>query len=182
MWITANCAFQKGIINITWAFSQVRSRRTSIASHAKQTQLATVISSAIVALFLLAPTAIADQVSPTQIPWQALPVKAKSTPTPRALSRATWIDRLVQCESRGNPRAINPKDRDGTPSYGLLQFKPSTFASYARAYGMASTSNFMDPEAQRAIVLRMMRDPSVDWHLQFPVCVQRLGMPPGVVA
>ncbi len=97
---------------------------------------------------------------------------------PLASTQEEWLAKLEHCESRGDPAAVNPKDRDGTPSYGLLQFKPSTFALYARAYGMASTTNYMDPEAQRAIVKRMMRDPSVNWHIQFPDCVRRLGLPP----
>lgn len=29
-----------------------------------------------------------------------------------------WIYALEFCESRGNTEAINPKDLDGTPSYG----------------------------------------------------------------
>ena len=36
---------------------------------------------------------------------------------------------LIQCESGGNPKAINPYDLDKTASYGILQFKPQTLYS-----------------------------------------------------
>lgn len=93
-----------------------------------------------------------------------------------AEDRATWLEALIQCESNGRPEAVNPKDRDGTPSYGLLQFKPSTFAFFSKAYGIEG--ELMDPEAQKAIVIRMMDDKSVLWENQFPACVRKLGRPP----
>lgn len=91
-------------------------------------------------------------------------------------SREEWLAKLIQCESHGNPEAINPKDRDGTPSYGLLQFKPSTFEMFSKAYKIEG--ELMDPEAQKAIVRRMMDDKSVVWENQFPACVRKLGRPP----
>lgn len=91
-------------------------------------------------------------------------------------AQEAWLKKLEHCESSGNPEAINPEDTDGTPSYGLLQFKPSTFVAFSRVYKM--TGELMDPEAQRAIVRRMMGDASVNWHQQFPACVRRLGLPP----
>lgn len=93
-----------------------------------------------------------------------------------AEDRATWLAGLIQCESNGRPEAVNPKDRDGTPSYGLLQFKPSTFEMFSKAYGIEG--KLMDPEAQTAIVIRMMDDKSVVWENQFPACVRKLGRPP----
>lgn len=99
-----------------------------------------------------------------------------------------WLLALEWCESNETVDAINPVDRDGTASYGLLQFKPDTFYSFAEAYGItvpASTADlpaYMDPDTQRAIVRAMMRDPSVDWSWQFPDCVQRhIGKPPEVL-
>lgn len=91
-----------------------------------------------------------------------------------------WLKKLERCESSGNPEAINEVDRDGTASYGLLQFKPSTFEAFAKAYGIEG--ELMDPDAQRAIVRRMMSDPSVDWEWQFPDCVKLyIGHPPAVL-
>lgn len=88
-----------------------------------------------------------------------------------------WLEDLIHCESRGNPGAINPVDLDGTPSYGLLQFKPSTFTGYRKQYGLPE-AELMDPEAQKETVRHMMRDPGVNWNQQFPACVKRLGWPP----
>lgn len=90
--------------------------------------------------------------------------------------REEWLQRLILCESSGNPEAVNPVDLDGTPSYGLLQFKPSTFEFFSKAYGI--DGELMDPEAQKAIVRRMMDDPTVRWESQFPWCVRKLGRPP----
>ena len=36
------------------------------------------------------------------------------------------------CESRINDKALNPKDTDGLPAYGLLQFKKNTFYKWAK--------------------------------------------------
>ena len=88
-----------------------------------------------------------------------------------------WLQQLIICESSGNPEAINPKDKDGTPSYGLLQFKPSTFTGYRKQYGLPE-AELMDPEAQKETVRHMMQDEFVNWHQQFPACVRRLGVPP----
>lgn len=91
-----------------------------------------------------------------------------------------WLLALEWCESRGRPEAINPVDRDGTPSNGLLQFKDTTFAFFSKAYGIPG--EMMDPDAQRAIVRRMMSDPSIRWEMQFPDCVElHIGKPPGVL-
>ena len=109
-----------------------------------------------------------------RIAWEAVHVK----PALVTRAQASWLDRLVACESGGDVHAINPKDRDGTPSYGLLQFKPSTFAYFSKAYGISS-ADYMDPVAQRLIVEHMMHDRTVDWHQQFPACVDKLGLPPG---
>lgn len=103
----------------------------------------------------------------------------KKAPAPQPVlmgDRGTWLEALIQCESNGRPEAVNPKDRDGTPSYGLLQFKPSTFDFFKKAYGIEG--ELMDPEAQKAIVIRMMDDESIVWENQFPACVRKLGRPP----
>ena len=107
---------------------------------------------------------------PKKIPEKKLQALQATT------TREQWLADLIACESQGNPKAINPKDRDGTPSYGLLQFKPSTFEMFSKAYGIEG--ELMDPEAQKAIVVRMMDDKSVVWENQFPACVRKLGRPP----
>lgn len=87
-----------------------------------------------------------------------------------------WIDKLELCESSGNPKAINKKDTDGTPSYGAFQFKPGTFKMYLKRYEMKG--NLMDREIQRDIVVTMMTDAKVKWASEFPNCVRKLGTPP----
>lgn len=112
------------------------------------------------------------------------PAKAAETPAPTQTAPAlthqqtAWLGALEWCESRGNPKAINPKDKDNTPSYGILQFKPSTFSLFATKYGLASTTDFMNPDAQEAIVTQMVLQGGIQWNYQFPACTARLGIPP----
>lgn len=94
-----------------------------------------------------------------------------------------WLSALQWCESRGVDSAINPKDRDGTASYGAFQFKPSTYAYFAKRYGLASTTDYMNAAAQREIVSDMLLDSSVSnaqlRTQQFPDCISRvIGLPP----
>lgn len=108
-----------------------------------------------------------------------------ATTTPEAIApvdplthrQRLWLGALEWCESRGIPSAVNPKDRDNTPSYGVLQFKPSTFKSFSRLYGITATST-MNDAAQEAIVEQMIVRGGVNWHQQFPDCVAKLGLPP----
>lgn len=125
-----------------------------------------------IAISILMPTA-PTAASPTmEVPHE------EPKPKVQLLNEAgeRWLGRMIQCESTGSPIAVNPKDLDGTPSYGLLQFKPSTFAMYAARYDIEG--ELMDPEAQKAIVRRMASDPRVRWEREFPDCVARLGRPP----
>lgn len=91
----------------------------------------------------------------------------------------TWMRALEWCESRGIPGAVNPKDRDGTPSYSSWQFKPSTLDYYAERYGVATTS-VMDREVQKAVLEQMLLHyDEINWRQQFPDCINRkIGMPP----
>lgn len=97
-----------------------------------------------------------------------------------------WLYTLEWCESRGIKTAVNPEDRDGTPSYYSFQFKPATFLNYGIKYGIipATTSpaelkeKLKSYDDQRAIVTQMILDKSVDWYQQFPDCVRKNGVPP----
>ena len=104
-------------------------------------------------------------------------------------AQSVWLSSLEWCESRGVPTAINQVDRDGTPSYGALQFKPSTLKYYALKYELLTMEDLdtdekvmakvMDRDIQRAIVTEMIGDKSTRWHTQFPDCTKRLiGLPP----
>lgn len=109
------------------------------------------------------------------------PVEVKPEPskvTPVNYPQKAWLGALEWCESKGNPKAVNPKDRDNTPSYGLLQFKPGTFYGYAKRYGIPVT-DYMNPAEQEAVVMAMIqhRD-EINWYQQFPACTRRLGLPP----
>lgn len=107
------------------------------------------------------------------------------TPSPEEIAlqerREVWLNALEWCESRGIHSAVNKVDRDGTPSYGPFQFKPSTFAHYVEKYAIAvpEGEDFMHYESQRAIVARMIDDPEVNFANEFPDCVRnKIGPPP----
>lgn len=97
-----------------------------------------------------------------------------------------WRDKLEMCESGGVNTAINPIDKDGTPSYYAFQFKPGTFRGYGEQYGVIPKGLTQDElmEAlkvygyQKSIVGYMILDPRVNWYQQFPDCVRRHGLPP----
>lgn len=127
---------------------------------------ASAVTTAVMAAALLAPTRLA-------------PAEASGPQPPQTSHRQeTWIAALEWCESRGDNSAINPKDLDGTPSYGAFQFKPSTLDYYAGMYGVATTT-LMDYDTQLAVVRQMVlhRD-EIRWDRQFPWCVKKLGLPP----
>jgi len=98
-----------------------------------------------------------------------------------------WRYVLEWCESRGQGLdAINPKDKDGTPSYYHYQFKPETLKYYAVKYQLLSNDleridylNWSgDWELTSEILNRMINDKSVVWTQEFPDCVRRNGFPP----
>ena len=100
-----------------------------------------------------------------------------------------WRSALEWCESRGVKEAINPNDKDNTPSYYSWQFKPSTFKNLGILYGVLppETTNAQIPELikdyqlQKDIVGFMILDKSTRWQTQFPDCVnKKIGRPPMV--
>jgi len=99
----------------------------------------------------------------------------------------TWRAALEWCESRGDPGAVNPKDRDGTPSYYSFQFKPSTFKSFGERYGIIEKGleiqeikeRMKDYQITLKIVEAMILDQkNINWENEFPGCVKKLGRPP----
>lgn len=95
----------------------------------------------------------------------------------QTIDREEWLARLIQCESGGDPNALNPVDLDGTPSHGILQFKDTTFEMYRLRYDMGAVALY-DAEAQKQMVRFMMDDPRVRWENEFPDCVRKHGRPP----
>lgn len=120
----------------------------------------------------LAKQARGDKVVPHETPVVAV----KPVPTH---AQEVWIAALEWCESRGVNGAINPKDLDGTPSYGAFQFKPSTLTYFAKIYGVTASSTVMDYTVQHALLEAMVLDRNhIEWGNQFPTCVKLLGYPP----
>ncbi len=94
-------------------------------------------------------------------------------------AQMVWSYALEYCESRGNKDAINPKDLDGTPSLGAMQFKPSTLVYFADKYNVAISTSTMDYDSQRAVLEQMiLHKDEIKWSQQFPWCVKKLGPPP----
>ena len=101
-------------------------------------------------------------------------------------AKSIYISSLEWCESRGKYTAINPNDRDNTPSYYSFQWKPGTFKWLGEKYGLIdkglSDKQVMkvmkDYDIQRKIVERMITDKDIKMKGQFPDCVRKLGLPP----
>lgn len=47
-----------------------------------------------------------------------------------------WLYKLATCESTNNENAVNPKDSDGKPAYGLYQYKLGTFLYLSKKYNV----------------------------------------------
>ena len=92
---------------------------------------------------------------------------------------------LIDCESRGNPNALNPKDLDQTASYGLLQFKPQTLYSFGKKYGIIKDMEsqeimnvIYDPVLQIKVAGEMIKEYGhleSFWRQQFPQCSSKYG-------
>lgn len=121
------------------------------------------------------------------------PVQAQEVSEPKRYvpthAQNVWLHALEWCESRGKQSAVNPEDRDGTPSYYSFQFKPSTFKAYALRYELLEPSELDTEEElmaqmsvyknQKAIVTEMLNDPKVRWNNEFPDCtMKKVGLPP----
>ena len=98
-----------------------------------------------------------------------------------------WLGALEWCESRGQGvKAVNPKDKDGTPSYYWWQFKPETFKAFGEKYGLfekgksiAEIKELMKGYLLTVqVMVNMIPDKAVDWDNEFPGCVAKLGPPP----
>lgn len=119
--------------------------------------------------------------------------QADIVPIPEAIAIAplthqqlVWTYALEWCESRGILDAINPNDLDNTPSYYSFQFKPDTFRGFGTKYGIIPTSTtaielkklMRDYPTERLILEAMVRDAAhINWYVQFPGCVKKLGLP-----
>ena len=101
-----------------------------------------------------------------------------------------WLGALEWCESHGVVTAINPKDKDNTPSYYSFQFKPGTFRGYGEKYGLieigktdAEIKELMKNYKLTVLIMEQMildKDikPIVWRNSLFPGCTAKLGTPP----
>ena len=88
--------------------------------------------------------------------WEAVLEPATPPYYPYVYTNGSLIEKLADCESTNNPEAINWND-NGSPSYGLLQFKAKTFQYYCvDKYGMID--DIMDPEIQKECCDRLIND------------------------
>lgn len=113
--------------------------------------------------------------STTLQPIEQIVVVKKDILTKR---QRAWIGALAWCESRHRDGAVNKVDRDGTPSYGRYQFKPSTFNYFMKKYELGTSTNYVDGDLQEKIVEQMIVRNDVKWSTQFPDCVKKNGIPP----
>ena len=79
------------------------------------------------------------------------------------------VEDLMQCESSGKPSAINPDD-GGSPSYGCLQYKRTTFLEgiekhlLLREAEASERENFlMDCEVQQKLARKMLSSNVNGW-------------------
>lgn len=107
----------------------------------------------------------------------------QSISPPPPYKHQAFLDALINCESGGNERAINKVDRDGTSSYGLLQFKPQTLYRFVHEKyqilpdieEVEIMNVIFDGELQIRVAKRMIDDPEVDLSWEFLDCFGRHG-------
>lgn len=90
---------------------------------------------------------------------------------------------LARCESTNDPGATNPKDLDGTPSHGLLQFKPSTLYAFNKEFSVLPDIEpdeihnvLYDPQIQVAVAVKMIEKYGHQrsfWQQQWPACSKK---------
>ncbi len=96
-------------------------------------------------------------------PLQSLPVLSENTLIgvsppfiPYVETYGAIIDKLAGCESSNNPEAVNWND-NGSPSFGLLQFKSGTFQYYCvDKYNLPN--DIMDGNIQRECCDKMISE------------------------
>lgn len=147
-----------------------------------QNNIVAVIASAFVVLSM---TGSQNATEPAQAPQKLhetprIEEILNSVQNPR--TRAILTD-LVHCESSGNPEAINPKDLDGTPSHGCLQFKPGTLYGFGKEAGLFPDMEpgeiynvLYDPELQIEVAVYMIEKYGHEqkfWDQQWPGCSKK---------
>lgn len=128
---------------------------------------------------------VLSQADPIQKPIETPKVERKYEYIPEGTPDkvVAILNDLIKCESRGNQTALNKVDRDGTASFGLLQFKPDTF------YGVLK--QYIDPTITRDEAVALIYNGDIQvrafivwygngkpvewWAQQFPACSKLYG-------
>ena len=144
----------------------------------------TIILAPVVALGLYLPhfRATHQNTRETAKSCQISPVLPFNIPCDTPQKTKTILSDLIACESQGKETAINAVDRDGTPSYGLLQFKPSTLLWAVREYDLMP--DLEDGEVMNVILSGDLQvraflamygggKPKEWWAQQFPACSRK---------
>ena len=79
--------------------------------------------------------------------WVDAPIESFSWVKTASRIDDSVLKLVVACESGGDPLAYNPKDTDGYPKYGILQFHLPTFLVWAKAAGIKNP-DVWSPEQQ----------------------------------
>lgn len=101
-----------------------------------------------------------------------------------------WLGALEWCESRGVHEAVNPNDKDNTPSYYSFQFKPGTFKDFGIKYNLVpadvADEEVMELMESYELTYKIMEHMVIDEEITnkqwrdslFPGCIKKLGTPP----
>jgi hypothetical protein len=133
-------------------------------------QLATAVASVI--LSVSGTQALTPPVQPTAqvtVVSEVYPLDSKGVLIPwrDLLAKDTILYELASCESQFNPMARNDEDAliTGFPSYGLLQYQPSTFVNGIKQYKLMPRSTtkeilgaINDPYLEIALARHMVSD------------------------
>ena len=90
------------------------------------------------------------------------------------------VEKLAYCESTGNPKALNPHDA-GSPSYGLFQYKASTWKTYIRKYNLVEGTDaelmrrIYDADLQRELTKKILEEESGGWQHWY-TCSRKAGL------
>ena len=98
-----------------------------------------------------------------------------------------WLEfliyKLADCESKGNPLALNKVDKNGLSSKGFWQFQDKTWRYYIQKYNLwnwqewdeADYENAIwDANYQKVVVDKMFVDKDINLQKEFPTCSKKL--------
>lgn len=107
------------------------------------------------------------------------------TETNKDVDQNILWEKLIQCESGGRELAINTRDRDGTASLGILQYKFKTFKEKLEKYGMIGKNADLDyiatiiwdKKINKMLFFKIVNDPTENLYQLWPSCCQIIKCP-----